>query len=123
MLHQYPQREYPEPEPEDPKGNKRGQAKKEEPKKKKKKKKKEPPFPTPEWALELPAVIDTIKKIEVLIVDRDNLNLTEEFIKGVHTELDRFKKEVKFRKDEEEAKRLADEEKKKRKAAKKKANK
>jgi hypothetical protein len=51
MLQDYPIREYPEPEETDPK------KKKKEEKKKVKKKKKEPAFPTPEWALELDAVI------------------------------------------------------------------
>ena len=53
MLLDYPEREYPVVEVVDPKKKK---AKKEE-EKKKKKKKKEPPFPTPEWAAELEAVI------------------------------------------------------------------
>jgi ATP phosphoribosyltransferase len=52
MFLEYPEREYPEPEELDPKKK----AKKEEPKKKKRKKK-EPPFPTPEWANELEAVV------------------------------------------------------------------
>ena len=52
MLLDYPEREYPEPEEIDPKKKKN----KEEPKKKKRKKK-EPPFPIPEWATELEAVI------------------------------------------------------------------
>lgn len=55
MLLDYPEREYPEPEIIDPK--KKKTAKKEEEKKKKKKKKKEPPFPIPEWATELEALV------------------------------------------------------------------
>ncbi len=54
MLLDYPEREYPVIEVVDPKNKK--SAKKEE-EKKKKKKKKEPPFPTPEWALQLEDVI------------------------------------------------------------------
>ena len=54
MLLDYPEREYPVPEPVDPKKKK---AKADEKEKKKKKKKKEPPFPIPEWATELEAVI------------------------------------------------------------------
>jgi hypothetical protein len=55
MLLDYPEREYPEVEIVDPK--KKKAAKKEEEKKKKKKKKKEAPFPIPDWALELDAVV------------------------------------------------------------------
>ena len=54
MLLDYPEREYPVVEIVDPKKKK---AVKKEEEKKKKKKKKEPPFPTPEWATELEAVI------------------------------------------------------------------
>ncbi len=57
MLLDYPEREYPEVEEIDPKKKK---AKKEEEKKKPKKKKKGPPFPTPEWALELDAVVTQV---------------------------------------------------------------
>jgi hypothetical protein len=51
MLLDYPEREYPVVEIVDPK-----KKKKKDEEKKKKKKKKEPPFPTPEWAIELEAV-------------------------------------------------------------------
>ena len=54
MLLDYPEREYPVPEPVDPK--KKGK-KADDKEKKKKKKKKEPPFPIPEWATELEAVV------------------------------------------------------------------
>jgi hypothetical protein len=50
-LEEYPIRIYPEPDETDPK------KKKKEEKKKKGRKKKEPAFATPEWALELDAVI------------------------------------------------------------------
>jgi hypothetical protein len=50
MLQEYPIRDYPEVEVEDPK-----KKKKDDPKKKKKRKK-EPPFPLPDWAVELEAV-------------------------------------------------------------------
>lgn len=53
MLHDYPQREYPEPEPLDAKGK----PMKKDPKAKPKKKGKKVIFPTPEWALELDDVI------------------------------------------------------------------
>lgn len=55
MLLDYPEREYPVVEPVDPKKKKVVKANEKE--KKKKKKKKEPPFPIPEWATELEAVI------------------------------------------------------------------
>jgi hypothetical protein len=56
MLLDYPEREYPEMEIFDPKKKgKQAPPKKEEVKKKKKKK--EPPFPTPDWAIELDAVV------------------------------------------------------------------
>lgn len=107
MLLDYPEREYPEMEVWDPKKNK-GKApppKKEEPKKKKGKK--QPPFPTPEWALELDSVIAQVRNMESLLADADNLQLTQEFIQKVNLSLARFKKEVQFRKAEEEEVRLA----------------
>jgi hypothetical protein len=55
MLLDYPEREYPVIEIVDPKKKKAAGKKEEE--KKKKKKKKEPPFPTPDWALELESVV------------------------------------------------------------------
>ena len=55
MLMDYPEREYPVVEVVDPKKKKSAGKKEEE--KKKKKKKKEAPFPTPDWATELEAVI------------------------------------------------------------------
>ena len=54
MLLDYPERVYPDPVPLDAKGKPIKQ--KEDPKKKPKRKKKEPPFPTPDWALEIEAV-------------------------------------------------------------------
>lgn len=67
MLRDYPPREYPEPEEADPK-NKGKKAPPPPPPKKKKKK--EPAFPTPEWALELDAVITKVKQMEQLAADR-----------------------------------------------------
>lgn len=61
MLLDYPIRIY--PEPEDPNDKKKKANKKEE-KKVKKRKKKEPKFDTPEWALELDAVINKVKSME-----------------------------------------------------------
>ena len=116
MLIDYPEREYPEPEVVDPKKKK---MKKEE-EKKKKKKKKEPPFPIPEWATELDALISQIKNMENLIGDADNLHLDEEFIGRVQPQLQRFKKEIWFRKQQEEEARIEAELKAKKKAQKKK---
>lgn len=79
MLLDYPEREYPEMEVFDPKKKKGAPPKKEEVKKPKKKKK-EPPFPTPEWALELDAVVAQVRNMESLLADADNLHLTAEFI-------------------------------------------
>lgn len=77
MLLDYPERVY--PEPEDPNDKKKKQNKKEE-KKVKKRKKKEPKFDTPEWALELDAVINKVKSMEQLSADKVNLKLDDGFI-------------------------------------------
>ena len=71
MLHDYPERVYPE---EDDPNDKKAKDKKKAPPPKKRKKK-EPPFPTPEWALELQAVIDKVKNMEQLVADKVNLKL------------------------------------------------
>lgn len=72
MLADYPIREYPEPEPLPQKKGARGAPPKPDPKKAPppKKKKKQPPFPTPEWALQLDAVVDTIKNLDTLLLDK-----------------------------------------------------
>lgn len=57
MLLAYPEREYPVEEPLDKKKKMTMKPKEDDSKKKKKRKKKEPPFPIPEWALELEALI------------------------------------------------------------------
>lgn len=67
MLQDYPIREYPELEEHDPK-----KKTKEDPKKKKRKKK-EPPFPYPTWAEELSEVEQTIKMINQLIKNAEDL--------------------------------------------------
>ena len=77
MMLDYPEREYPVIEVVDPKKKK---AVKKEEEKKKKKKKKEPPFPTPEWALELEAVRTQYKNMENLLADAENLHLDQEFV-------------------------------------------
>lgn len=98
MLLDYPERVY--PEPEDP------NEKKSKDKKPKKKKKKEPPFPIPEWAEGLDSVIKKVKEMEQLAADRDNLKLDGEFLQRVGEQLQRFKKEIAFRKQQEEEARI-----------------
>lgn len=77
MLLDYPEREYPEPEDPNDKNKKDKKAPK-------KKKKKEPPFDTPDWAIELEDVVNTVKAMEKLIGQRDNLKLSGEFIVQVN---------------------------------------
>lgn len=100
MLQDYPIREYPEPEETDPK-----KKAKEDPKKKKRKKK-EPPFPYPTWAEELSEVEQTIKMINQLIKNAEDLQLSPEFMQDSKEQLARFKQEVGFRKNQEEEARL-----------------
>ena len=67
-LRDYPIREYPEPEPEEPKKGGRGAPPKQDKKKKKKKrKKKEKPFPVPEWAADIEVVEATVKEMNTLL--------------------------------------------------------
>ena len=113
MLLDYPEREYPEPEEID-------QKKKDKKAPPKKKKKKADNFPTPEWAEELDAVIKKVNEMQTLVQDRENLKLDDEFIGRVTEQLQRFKKEIKFRKDAEEEARLEAELKAAKKAKKKK---
>lgn len=61
MLLEYPERVYPEPEVVDPKAKKKVDKEKKAPKKKRKK---EPAFNTPDWALEIEAVINKVKSME-----------------------------------------------------------
>ena len=103
MLQAYPEREYPESEEEDPK-KKTAKDKKAPPKKKKKKKN---TFPTPDWAAELPALEAKVQEMKDLKNDQENLLLDADFILKVDEQLERFKKEVKFRHREEEEARLA----------------
>lgn len=98
MLQAYPERIYPEPE-EDPK-------KKDKKAPPKKKKKKEPPFPYPEWAIEIEPTQAKIREMERLRDDKKNLMLDDEFINKVNEQLTRFKKEIDFRKKMEEEARL-----------------
>ena len=78
LLLDYPQREYPEPEPLDAKGKPIKQ--KDDKKKPKKRKKKEPPFPTPEWATQLEDVQKMVKKITDLAARAEELNLEPQFL-------------------------------------------
>ena len=71
MLLDYPEREYPVVEVVDPKKKKA----KDKEEKKKKKKKKEAPFPTPEWATELEAVVSQVESMQNLLADAENLHL------------------------------------------------
>ena len=102
MLLDYPERIYPEPEEMDPK------KKKKEDKKKpvKKKRKKEPAFNTPDWAQDISAVVEKVKSMEQLSQDKVNLQLDDEFIKKVNEQLQRFKKEIAFRKAQIEEARI-----------------
>ena len=100
MLQLYPVRDY--PEPEDP----NDKAKKDKKPPAKKKKKKADAFQIPEWATDLEIVIEKLKQIEKLTQDRVNLNLDDEFCAGVTEQLLRFKKEVAFRKQQEEQERI-----------------
>ena len=86
------------------KGKKKAKA--DEKEKKKKKKKKEPPFPIPEWATELEAVIQQVHNMENLMADWENLQLNTEFIQKVNAQLGRFKKEIQFRRAQEEEARI-----------------
>ena len=75
ILLDYPEREYPELDNVDPK--KKKDVKKAPPKKKKKK---EAPFPIPEWATELDAVVAKVKSMGMLASDKDNLQLDDDFL-------------------------------------------
>lgn len=115
MLQDYPDRVYPEPEDDAAKkGNKKDKAPK-------KKKKKEPPFPTPEWAVEIEAVTDKVKEMEQLAADKENLKLDPEFITNVNAQMQRFKKEIVYRKQKLEEERIEAELKAAKKKSKKKA--
>ena len=116
LLEQYPLREYPEPPEPEPKG--KGKAPPPPPPKKKKKK--EPPFPMPEWAKELSVVESEVKSLITLLQDKDGLELSDDFTKRSKEQFDRFKKEIAFRKDQDEQERLALEAKKNKKGAAKK---
>lgn len=98
MLQAYPERIYPEVEVDPKKKDKKAPPKK--------RKKKEPPFPYPEWALEIDQTQEKIREMERLKDDKKNLMLDEDFIIKVNEQLERFKKEINFRKQMEEEARL-----------------
>lgn len=103
MLLSYPLREY--PEPDDP-NDKKAKDKKAPPKKKKK----EPPLNLPDWAEELDEVIKKYKEMEQLSQKKELLKLDDAFILKTNAELQRFKKEIAYRKMlEDEARREAEE--------------
>jgi hypothetical protein len=107
LLEAYPPREYPEVEEPDPKNKNKKPA---EPPKKKKKKKKEPPFPMPDWAQDLETLKSEVDNLKELLGNRDNLELNDEFNDKCIEQFDRFyKKEIPFRRDQEEQERLAKE--------------
>jgi len=107
LLETYPPRAYPEVEEPDPKNKNKKAA---DPPKKKKKKKKEPPFPMPDWALDLDTLKSEVDSLKELLVDRENLELPDEFQERTEEQFVRFyKKEIPFRKELEEAERLAKE--------------
>ena len=104
LLLKYPQREYPVEEIIDPKKKSKWKfdldVKKEPPPKGKKKK--EVPFPTPEWAKELKSVIEKYAELKNLIGMSSEIGLDNNFITQSKTLLQRFDKEIKFRKIEDE---------------------
>jgi hypothetical protein len=83
---EYPQREYPPP-PELDKNGKPIKVKDEKPKKKKK----EPPFPTPEWALNLDDVRLQYRSMEGLLKQAKEYHLAPEFLEQVNVEMKRFR--------------------------------
>ena len=104
MLADYPQREYPDPEPLDAKGKPIKQ--KDDKKKAKKKRKKEEKFPMPEWAVQLDDVQKTVRLISELAARAEELHLEKDFLDQVDEELKRFKNEINYRKVKDEEERL-----------------
>ena len=111
----YTFREYPDPVIYDPKTKKPLDPvtkKPIDPKKlapPKKKKKKEPKFIIPDWATEIPPLEAAIKELESLFAMKDEIILTDQMIEESKDDIERMKKEVRYRKQlEEEAKILAE---------------
>ena len=118
----YPIREYPEPVLVDSRGRKippkTPPAPKEEAKKTVKKKK-EPKFIIPDWATELPALVNQVNSLDNLVKKAVHLELSNDFLDQAKENMIRMKKEIKFRQQlEEEARLLAE-----KKAAERKKNK
>ena len=106
----YPLREYPEPEVLDPR--KRGATKPATPDPKKappKKKKKEPKFMVPDWAEEISALQAQVEALDKLIKEAAVLELNEDFLAQAKENLNRMRKEIRFRNQaDEEAKAEAE---------------
>lgn len=77
---------------------------------KKKRKKKEPPFIIPEWAKELPTLIEKVNEMKKYVSMSAELGLLEDFGFKSKEQLARFLKEIAFRKNEEETLRKLEEE-------------
>ena len=118
----YPIREYPEPILLDSRGRKiapKAPPPKEEEKKKTAKKKKEPKFLIPDWATELSALITQVDNLDKLMKKSGHLELNGDFLDQAKENVNRMKKEIKFRQQQEEEARIAAE----KKAAERKKNK
>lgn len=102
LLEAYPEREYPAPEPLDKNGKPLKKDKNEKPKKKKK----EPPFPVPDWAVELDAVQMKVKALQQLIQNSKEYMMDAEFLQKCDVELKRFNNEIRYRKQQDEEARL-----------------
>ncbi len=77
------------------------------------KKKKEPPFQTPEWAKELKSVIEKYSELKNFVNIHNDIGLGENFVTDSKLVMQRFDKEIKFRKNEDEMLKKLEEEKKK----------
>jgi Ankyrin repeats (3 copies) len=100
----YPLRDYPEPVLLDSRGRKippKASPAKEEAKKVTKKKK-EPKFLIPDWATELSALITQVENLDKLTKKAQHLELTQDFLDQAKENLIRMKKEINFRKQQEE---------------------
>ena len=75
------------------------------------KKKKEIPFPTPEWAKDLKSVTEKYIEMKGFITMSTDIGLDSTFVSHSKTVLQRFDKEIKFRKIEDENSRKLEEEK------------
>jgi hypothetical protein len=115
LLVKYPPREYPVEEVIDPKKKSKTICYdldvKKDVKPPPKKKKKEPPFPMPEWAKELKVVLEKYNELKGYINMSKEIGLDDTFVVQTKTVLQRFDKEIRFRKNEEEVLRKLEEEK------------